>query len=260
MARAVSTVLDVAVALLLVGAAVATLAAAPAPSTRPAAPVADATAERVATVTTTVPVGGERRSHATLAGHLAAAAVDGARLDGDPVVETPYPARVANETDALTGHRVSVTARWEPYPDAPLLGTVVVGGCTPPDAEVAARTLTVPSGVEFREADDSFAALARALAEAYVTWRFPPARTHAHLADDRTADRTARRYRSAAGTLGTHVGRVADREVRAANEELAAALAARLESDLRDRYVTPRAAAADVAVEEVKLVVRRWEP
>ena len=261
MARGVSTVVDVAVSLLLVGAAVATLAAAPAPSARPAAPVADSTVETVATVTTTVPAGDGRRSHDTLAGHLATAAVAGARLDGDPVVETPYPTRVANETDALTGRRASVTARWEPYPDAPLVGTVVVGGCTPPDADVAVRTITVPSGVDAPDAVGSFEGLARSLAEAYVAWRFPPGRTHASLADDRTAGRTTDRYRSAAVTLGTNVrGRVEDREVSAANEELASALADRLEADLRDRYATPRAAAADVAVEEVELVVRRWDP
>lgn len=261
MARAVSTVLDVAVALLLVGAAVATLAAAPAPSARPDAPVADVTAETVATVTTTVPTGDGRRSHGTLARHLATAAVAGARLDGDPVVESPYPARVANETDALTGHRASVTARWEPYPAAPLAGTVVTGGCTPRDADVAVRTLTVPSGVDGPGAVDSFEELARALAEVYVARRFPPERTYASLVDGRTAGRTTDRYRSAAGTLGTDVGEpVEAREVRAGNDELAAALAARLEADLRDRYETPRAAAADVTVDEVELVVRRWDP
>lgn len=261
MARAVSTVLDVAVCLLLVGAAVATLAAAPQPSDRPHGARADSTVGTVATVTTTVPAGGERRSHGTLAEHLATAAVADARLDGAPVVETGYPGSVANETDALTGRQASVTARWEPYPGAPLVGNVVAGEPPPPDADVAARTLTIESGVAVPESVGSFEGLARELADAYVAWLFPPERTYASLADARTADRTTDLYGSAAETLAADVrAPVADREVRAANDELATALAARLTADLRERYATPRAAAADVAVDEVELVVRRWEP
>jgi hypothetical protein len=260
-ARAVSTVLDVAVCLLLVGAAVATLGAGPYPADRSADPAVDATAATVATVTTSVDVDADRRAHGTLAEHLAAAAVADARLDDDPVVESRYPARVADEADALAGRRVYVTARWAPYPEAPLAGSVAAGERPPPDADVAARTLTVESGVAAPGSIGSFESLARALADAYVPWRFPPERTYAGLADARTADRTRDRYGSAAETLDADLGgHVADREVRAANEILASALAARLEADLRDRYATPRAAAADVAVDEVELVVRRWDP
>ena len=261
MARAVSTVLDVSVCLLLVGAAVATLALAPNAADRPAAPDGDVAASTVATVTTTVPAGDRRSVHDTLAGHLATAAVADARLDGDRVVETTYPGAVADETAAVTDLRTYVTARWEPYPDAPIGGSVDAGTRPPPNADVAARTLTVDSGVAAPGEIDTFEALASAIGDAYVAWLFPPERTYESLADPRTADRTTARYRTAATTLEADIGRpVADGAVRVANERLSAALAQRIEADLRDRYATPEAAAADVNVDEVELVVRRWAP
>lgn len=261
MARAVSTVLDVAVCLLLVGAAVATLMAAPQPDEPSVGRDAGTAASKVATVTTTVGAGAGRSSHATLAEHLGTAAVANARLNGGPVVDGDYPAAVANETDSLTGPRTSVTARWEPYPGAALAGTVSAGERPPPDADVAARTLTVDSGIGEPDRVDSFDGLARSLADAYVAWLFPPERTYANLVDGRTAPRTTDRYRSAAERLEADVSpSVAERDVRSANDRLAASLARRLEADLRDRYRTPEAAAANVPVDEVELVVRRWEP
>lgn len=261
MARAVSTVLDVAICLLLVGAAVATLLAAPQPDHPSVGHDADSTASEVATVTTTVEAGAGRGSHDTLAGHLGTAAVANAHLDGAPVVDGGYPVAVANETDSLTGHRISVTARWEPYPDAPLVGTVSAGERPPPDADVAARTLTIDSGIEGSDRVNSFDGIARSLADAYVAWLFPPERTYANLVDDRTAPRTTDRYRSAAERLEADVTpSVAERDVRSANDRLAVSLARRLASDLRDRYGTPEAAAANVTVDEVELVVRRWDP
>lgn len=260
MARAVSTVLDAAVCLLLVGAAVATLLAAPQPDDSSVGRDADPAVSKVTTVTTTVEVGAGRRSHDTLAGHLGTAAVANARLDGDPVVDGAYPAAVANETGSLTGHRSSVTARWEPYPGGPIVGTVSAGERPPPDADVAARTLTIHSGIEEPGRVDSFDGFARSLADAYVAWLFPPERTYASLVDDRTAPRTTDRYRSVAARLGADVHQsVAERDVRSANDRLAASLARRLASDLRDRYATPEAAAANATVEEVEVVVRRWD-
>lgn len=261
MARAVSTVLDVSVCLLLVGAAVATLALAPNVADRPSGPDGDAAASTVATVTTTVPAGDDRRAHDSLAGHLATAAVANAHLDGDRVVETTYPAAVADETDALTDDGTYVTARWEPYPDAPFGGTVASGARPPPSADVAARTLTVDSGVAGPNGVRTFEGLARTIGDSYVAWLFPPERTYTSLADPRTADRTSGRYRSAATTLDTDLDSpVADGEVRVANDRLSSALARRIEADLRDRYATPETAATAVKVDEVELVIRRWEP
>jgi hypothetical protein len=262
MARAVSTVLDVAVCLLLVGAAVATLTTAPPPN-GPDSPDADPTAATVAAVTTSVQTGNGHEAHGSLAGHLGTAAVADARLDGEPLTGTDYPDAVDAEYDSITGERTFATARWEPYPGSPLAGDVAAGETPPPSADVAATTLTVDSGIDDPApgSEASFADLADALAGAYVVWLFPPERTFAALADSRTAPRTAARYRTAAGALETDVaGAVDDGAVRRANAALADALAARFEADLRARYATPRAAEANETVGEVDVVVRRWEP
>jgi len=263
-ARAVSTVLDVAVCLLFVGAAVATLAGAPQAADHAGGPDADASARTVATATTAVPAGADRLAHDTLAGHLGDGAVVGACLDGDRAVTTDYPEAVANETANLTSDRVFVTARWEPYPGAPLNGTVVAGREPPPDATVAARTLTVDSGVAVPARPDTFDALASDLAAAFVTRLFPPERTYARLVDGRTARSTVARYRHVAAATDADADVVtaaaADGDVHAANEVLADALAPRLAADLRERYPTPAAATDDLTVGEADVVVRRWEP
>lgn len=261
MARAVSTVLDVAVCLLFVGAAVATLAGAPQPVDRDAGPNADTTASRVATVTTTVRATDDRREHATLAAHIGTAAVANASLGSERVAEGAYPSAVEDEVDASTTDRAFVTARWRPYPGAPLAGRIAAGEEPPQSADVAATTLTVDSGVSPPKPADSFETLAQALAAGYVNWLFPPERTYVRLVDDRTAASTASRYRTVADSLGTDVSDpVGARELRAANDDLSGALAARFEADLRTRYSSPEAAASNATVGEVELVVRRWEP
>lgn len=262
MARAVSTVLDVAVCLLLVGAAVATLATAPT-TERPHAPDATPAASTLGTVTAAVPAAGDRRVHDTLAGHLGRAAVADARLDGGPLVRTDYPGAAVEAVEASTADRTHVTARWMPYTGAPLAGEVTAGEPPPPGADVAATRLTVDSGVDAPGPGgvDSFGSLVDALAGAYVVLLFPPERTYASLADSRTAPRTAARYRAAAEALDADVdGAVAEGEVRRANGALSAALATRLEADLRERYGTPQAAAANLTVDRVDVVIRRWEP
>jgi hypothetical protein len=260
-ARAVSTVLDVAVCLLLVGAAAATLLAAPAPVDPDARPEAATTTSTVATVTTTVPAADDRRAHDTVAGHLGRAAVTDVRIDGETLGRSGYPTAVANETASLTPDRVFVTATWEAYPGAPLAGNVSVGAEPPPDADVATRALTVDSGLRGPKRADSLPKLARSLAGSYVDWLFPPDRTYARLGDRRTADGVTARYEVAAGALDATVApALADADVQAANDHLTEALADRLETDLRQRYETPGAAASNLRVDEVEVVVRRWEP
>lgn len=261
MARAVSTVLDVAVCLLLVGAAIGTITVAPQSSQPSEAPDAGRTTATVASVTTTVPVGAERQAHATVAGHLGTAAVADARLDGDPVAGSSYPSAVANETRSVTPDRTYVTARWEPYPGAPLAGTVSAGEHPPGRADVAASRITVDNGIAEPGRLDSFEDLARSLANAYVAWLFPPERTYANLVDDRTAGRTRDRYSAVGQTVAVAVRQpLLEGQVRVANDDLSSTLAARFEADLRDRYPSPKAAASNVTVDEVDIVVRRWEP
>jgi hypothetical protein len=265
-ARGVSTVLDVSVCLLLVGVAMTTLAVGipddgrnsvgDSPETG-----SDTTTRTLATVTVSVPVSRNRTAHGTLADHLGRAAATNASLGGDSLAGGEYAEAVTAETTETTDRRVSVTARWVPYPDAPLRGTTTAGETPPADADVAVTRHVVETGVDAPEAaPNSFAALARDLARAYVEWRFPPERTRAALVDSRTAPATADRYRTMARALEVTVETaLTDANVRRANDRLTAALAERLEADLRERYDTPRAAAEVSSPDRAVVVVRRWD-
>ena len=182
-------------------------------------------------------------------------------------------ARVVAATSALSGGRRPAVSR--PPTTASGYGShravtnvrspvaLAVSRRPPESADVAATTLTVDSGIAPPDADaaGSFKTLGRALAAAYVEWAFPPERTRAALVDPRTAESTAARYWTAADAVGTDIDEpVAEADVEAANAALAEALVGRLTADLRERYRTPEAAAADVTVDEVTVVVRRWEP
>lgn len=261
MARGVSTVLDVAVCLVLVGAAVATLTVAPPASEGADQPEADRTASLLATVTPSVSARDGRVAHDTLAGHLATAAVADATISSDRLQETSYPVSVRNETTNVTDERVFVTATWSVYPGSSLTGAVAAGSEPPASAETATTVVEVPSGVTAPTDDSSFAALAADLATAYVRWLFPPERTDVLLRDGRTATRTANRYRTAASALDTSVeGPLAESDVSRANGELATELETRLADELRHQYGSPSAAAEDVRIDRVEIVVRRWAP
>lgn len=261
MARGVSTVLDVAVCLMLVGAAVATLTAAPPAGESADRPDADRTASLLATVTTSVPIDTDRTAHDTVAGHLATATVADAAISSTRLSETSYPASVRNETTTVTDERVFVTTTWSPYPGSPLNGTVTAGREPPSNAETATTVVEVHSGVAAPTNDSSFTALAAELAAAYIQRLFPPERTDVFLRDGRTATRTANRYRTAASALDTSVeGPLSEPNVSRANAELAAELEKRLADDLERRYGSPSAASEDVRIDRVEVVVRRWEP
>jgi hypothetical protein len=261
----VSTVLDVSVCLLLVGVAMTTLAVGVPEDGRHSADgtpdAADSSARRLATVTAGVPGPRNRTAHGTLAHHLVQAAAANASLDGDSLTNGDYADSVAAETTATTDRRVAVAAYWEPYPGAPLRGTTTAGGAPPVDADVAVTRSVVETGIDAPETTtDSFTELARTLARAYVEWRFPPERTRAALVDGRTASSTANRYRSMAGPLEVDVeAALTDGNARRANDRLAAALAERLEADLRERYDTPRAAAEASSPDRAVVVVRWWD-
>lgn len=259
MARGVSTVLDVAICLLLIGAALATLSAAP-PAATDEGPDADATAQTVATATTGIPFRNGAR-HATLAAHLATAAVTTSTVEEQPLLESAYPGAVGNATASAVGHRTSVTATWTPYPNASVRGRVTAGDEPPASADVAATTVTVDTGIDPPAGNEteSVEALARALADGVVEYLFPPRRTRAALLDPRTAPATVGRYRTVAGAVGADVdGAVTDADVNSANEALGTALAARFEAELRAEYGGPDAAANAIRVENTTLVVRRW--
>lgn len=261
MARAVSTVLDVAVCLLLIGVAVTTLAAAIPDEEQPATIDSDSTARSLATVTATVPAAEGQRAHGTLAGHLARATVMDGTLDGERIAPSGYSGNVRREIERNTDVRSHVSARWEPYPDAPLESRRSIGIPPPKTADVAATRITVDSGVSSFGSAPSFRSIAESIANAYVARLFPPERTRVRLVDPRTAKATTDRYEEAALTFGVEFdGAIADASSRRANERLATALADRLEADLRTRYETADEAASETTTGEVVIVVRRWEP
>lgn len=289
MSRAVSTVVDVAVCLLLVSASVLVLVTAPAPAD-PAPDRADETADVVASATATVhyslrPAGESgfvlfpngtygRTTRDTVANLLAAAAVRDAELDGEP-----FPGRdgtlgpsVANATDhalRTVVDEVQVRATWTPYRGAPLSGTVVVGDAPPPTARVHAATLVVPSGmpsagdraraVANRSGYDAVASLT---AKATVRGLLPPERTSLALASDGPTGVLVRyRYAEAAEQLDANVTAfVATDAASDANERLAARLADTFAADMAARFDSPQAAADAVRVGTVRVVVRTWSP
>lgn len=182
--RGVSTVLDVALFLLLVSAAVGVLYAAPSPNSEPTATGGDdaaAVATTLASTTATVEYapeqsGGGLRSAADPAGTATATAAgrledrnDSRRTDRGTVAvllaratveraatdaradasRSPYVRAVENETrqvlDAVEGG-VQVRVRWEPLSGAEPAGQTTVGDAPPAAADVHAATIDVPVG------------------------------------------------------------------------------------------------------------------
>ncbi len=289
--RAISTVVDVSLCLLLVSAAIGTLALPQAvPGTPHDGPDPSATVEALATGTVSVayeletghleaPVDhasgageAERVAHGSYAELLAEAAVENATLHGRALsgASDGFERRVAtairNATRA-TGGRTRVTATWAPYPGAPTRGVASAGPRPPREASVAAATLTVPS--RFRATRerarrmarrDGYPGVARALARATIAGWFPPQDARLALRGDHPVDALlTRRYRRTATGLGTSVADpVRAVEPRRANARLTTTLARRYETDLRKRFDSPAAAARAVRIGEVRVVVATW--
>jgi hypothetical protein len=277
--RGISTVPDVALFLLLVGAAVGTLALAQPPI--PADGTADETARLLAT--TTVPLDDRARSPArgTTLQVLATAALDGATLDGRRLL----PSGGSADVDAVERRRSSIDGRvrlvaaWRPYPNATLAGVVEVGPRAPPSIPVDAAVVTVPTGLPDASAARSvagragFEGVAHLLARGVVSRAFPTEVTRMALYDPRTRDETIERYRRVASAvdLDETDGRAVDGRERttlqtalenanatAANGLLADALAARIETDLRRRFASAGAAARALDADRVTVTVRTW--
>ncbi|MDS0281147.1 DUF7284 family protein [Haloarcula onubensis] len=290
MNRATSTVVDVTVCLLLVGAAVAALvngAAVERPTTgNPAAERAALLATSTASIEYTLAVPGDpptwttnatathqRTAHGTLAELLAEAAMSRVSYEGHRLsrVGTGFERAVATTTRNRLrerGHRTVVRTRWEPYRGAPLNATMRVGERPPPTADVNAATTTVPSpatsasGRLRRVARASgYRGIAVVAAAATVETLFPPQQAQVALDGDYPADRLmTRRYRRM-GAL-TRAGRlsVESRSTTELNADLTTALAARFERDMRRRFDSPEAAARAVDTGNVTVTVRTWKP
>lgn len=301
--RAVSTVVDATLFLLILGVAVATIVGVPMladggdPSEsgagNHATDRADALAEHLATGTERVEyslapaaraLDGDppidirrgppfrRSAHGTHASLLADAAVARIAVDDRTVSAdgVSFAAAVANATERrvhVRDHSVHVRAVWEPYPDAPLRGAVAAGQRPPPTGDVTAATVTVNARIPSSRGraltgarTDGYAGVADAVAGAVVAGTFPPNRTRLALRGEYPVDAlVANRYAQARAAFG---GKLAapdgHTDVAAANEDLAATLADRLESDLRAAYDSPAAAARNVSTGTVTVTVRAW--
>lgn len=266
--RGISTVLDVTFCLLLIAAAVATLTV---PGSQPPDSNADATAEQLATatanVTDAVPTddADSRLVVGTQAELLGRAALANLSLDGDPLSPTTAPFRAAvrdrvRRTVAWSSRATSVTARWAPYPDAPLRGHVVVGPEPPPGVSVGTATLSVP--VPLRTALDvgtqeprSYRAVARSVSVSVIDT------TLSGAPGDGTGSATTRdrrRRRAIGAALGIREPGTEDRP--RDRPRLRRRLTDRLATDIRERFESPEAAASALRSGTVEIVVREWSP
>lgn len=290
--RGVSTVLDVVTCLLLVTAAVGVHVAGQSNQHETggehrAAAVADVLTTSTAQVDYSVrpestgehapeypdasSVAYRRSAHGTLGELLAAAAVADARVDGQRVLpHAGFQERVATATDertAAVGDRVRVVARWEPYRESSINGTVAVGPQPPPDADVEAAATSVSvaeqcpdSRVASKARQHGIGGLTRLLAECVVETWFPPAEMRAALGGQPPAPAIAEhRYRRLATAIDASLdGPVAAGDVEQANGRLIDRLSNRLHADVRERYDRPERAAAASSVDRVEITVRTW--
>lgn len=219
-----------------------------------------------------------RTAHGTYAGLLARSALSTLDVDGEAVTRTGTDFRAsvrAATLETLTasppGHRrsaeVQVVAAWRPYPAAPVQSRLRVGPTPPPEATVRAASLTVPSGypsTRERAVDAAerggFAGIARVVAAGIVGGTFPPGTASFALHGDYpVAALVADRYYRFGALLGVDVREpIAEGDARGANEALTAALAPRIERDLRASYERPAAAARAVRMDRVRIAVRTW--
>lgn len=280
--RAISSVLDVALFLLLVSAAVATVTI---PHDSPPETDVGAMADTLGSARYTVEypvslaveyangsggtVSDERTAYGTVANLLADAAISEATLGGRP---TPgfgaFRQAVRNRTRRVLGWAdaaIRVEVRWRPYLGSPLNGTVSIG--PRPTGDVMTATIDVASpvdavrGAAIRSASDGYAAVARVVATATVRGLYPRRRMRLALQGGGVARGLAvRRYRSLLGGLDLNVTHALQAGlVGTVNGAMREALAARFERDMRRRFETPLAAAQSVRAGRVRVVLWGWE-
>ncbi len=290
MSRATSTVADVTVFLLLVGAAITVVVnGATVEQPRTENPAAERT-ELLATSTASVeyalrvPVDTprwisnatathQRTAHGTLAELLAEAAMSrvgwkGYRLSRAGAKFERSVTTITRTRLRERGLRTAVRVQWDAYRDAPLTATLEVGDRPPPSADVDAATTTVPSPApsvnkraKLAASQGGYKAVATVVASAVVQGLFPPRQAQLALDGDYPADRLmSRRYRRM-GAL-TRADQLSVKSTAAAdlNRRLTTALTARFEHDMRSRFRSPEAAADAVRTGSVSITVRTWEP
>lgn len=271
--RAISSVVDVSVFLLLVTTAVLTLTLA---SDSPPERVAvDDRVELLGTVTTDLEYtvdGNRRNAHGTVAALLAHGAVANATIDGRALSGShgPFETRVRNVTRWTLGspNRTRVTARWVPYRGSPVRGHLSVGPMPPGGVDVSAATLSVPAPApSVRERavsggqSDGFRGVAAVTASATTDTLLPESRAelpsgHASPASNVTSSR----LRTLADRTDVGIEEsLSNGNVSGAVDRVTRGLRDRFAADMRDRFETPADAAAAVRVGTVRITLRRWD-
>jgi len=235
-ARAVSTVVDVALAMVLLSAAVVLLGVYLADDPPEPDPVdADRSAETVAGTTLVVEYdleavededtfdetwiedddAYERVRHGPTAGLIADAATANAEFWGDPmtVEGEEFEDAVDGATiTTLAGADVNyhVRAVWRPYEGADVVGVATAGERPPPNDDVNSVTMTAPSGMDVDTEDlrDDYrdaGAVEEEVATAIVDGTFPPRRMqHALESQGMERELVAYRYQEMAEILDRH--------------------------------------------------------
>lgn len=269
--RAISTVLDVVVFLLLLSAAVGVLSQAPAGEPNPVE--GDDTATMLATTTADIRyslAGAERHAHGTVATLLGRGAVANVSIDGHSVRSvSTYRAQlervIIDSTPAA--NRTQMVARWVPYRGAPVSGEIAVGATPPPGADVSATRLSVPgpdtpiTPSMGQISEDGYRGVAAAAAREVTSTLLPGTGVDASVGrNSTTATTSGRRFRSFASAVDVSVDApLAAGDVSTARRRVAAALTDRFERDMRDRFDSPHRAAQSLRTGTVDVVVRRWE-
>lgn len=222
-----------------------------------------------------------RVAHATMAAHVGNAALGNLAVDSERITETGqyYQAAIDDQLQnqlAGTQFETSVTAHWEPYPDAVVSGEATVGSDPPPNRDIRTSELRVPSGYESVRADavetvengEGYTAVAKLVARATIEGYLPVVESkHALERSDSSTTLTRYRYERLAKLLDdsdVEVVREAieqtDADPTRANEQLIAALTSEIEPELRERFDSPDAAAQSLSTGTITITVRTWEP
>lgn len=256
MDRGVSTVLDVAICLLLIGVAVVTLLGASAPGQQHQI---DADPDAATLATSTAPVSTDSGVvHTSLAHHLAIATLLEVTVEDSALFAGSYPDAVRETVSSNLDDDVIVEARWQPYPNSTMRGRIEVGTPPPSEATIAATRMSVPIGIGATP-HTSYDSIAESLAGIFVDRVFPRKRTRLELVDGRTASATAERYRLAGETLAVDVEQplsMADTDE--LDRRLSGALSDRFETELREEFSSSRSAREGTNT-DVTIVVRRWQ-
>lgn len=296
--RAISTVLDVGIALLLVAAAMGVLVAFTEQTEQADHNPADAEYTTQVITTATIPTTYHvetaideavpnhdyaredlrRIAHGTIAAHVSAIAVANIQFDGDRLTTAAveYEAQVDERLQAAlveSSFETNVTAVWSPFDGAPVQGSVSVGQTPPPQVDVSATTTTVPSDIPAVDtAGEDFETVAEELAMAIVEGYLPERASQRALERSGVErDLTVHRYRQFAEVVGveadTHPMAAhltpATANASGANARLVEAFVADdgygLAEMLRETFSDPEAAATALSTEEVTITVRTWE-